>query len=685
MTAQLSYSQRSAPTGCSNMKSAREPRWVKLLMPAVALALLGALLMGLPNLALPARAQVEPAGVEELGSVQGQVTDESGAPLAGIQVGFLVKTGSASWSEPVLTAATDAAGQYTARLRAGVYILRFSDPQGVYAQQYYRGAQTLAGAADIVLMGNSVQGANARLRKGGSIAGRVRAPLQNGNQVGAYTLEGGSWQLAAQTGEVDAQGNYQFQGLPEGVYRVCLLQMLDYDNPIRPCYDRISSGLSRATDVTGTSGSAVTGVDIVDVGFRDLAAISGTVTDEQGTPLAGVWAIASARTWMWGWNTAALTQTDAAGVYQLHLPMPASYRIRFENPEGLYIGEEYMDPGDPDLPAVLTLQPYERRDGIDAQLALGGRITGTVSFVGQLPAAGFQVMAFDAAPSPNIFGPGLYDPLTRQYQLGGLPPGAYRVCGLPFGAVGGCYSGNVQYKDAAYVTVTAGSTVPSIDLVLGWTTALTSVLTGAVRGPDGQPLAGIRVDLFFFTPFPFEPQYALLAASTETAADGSYRFEGLADGEYYVRFTDPTGVYAATYYEGSYTPGYAQPILLENGRTTEPIDGRLQPGVAIGGWVQGPDGQGIADAQISAYCRSTSCHAIWDLPTIAYTDYAGRYSLRGLAPGEYNICAQPTVKPLYTVRCYYPLMFAPGEERTNIDIRLGPATLQWLYLPAIGR
>ena len=676
------------------MQSPNLRRVANRMWPACALALsLLCALLGLYGLAAPVRAQADPAAAERLGSVQGRVTDEAGAPLAGMKVGFLLKTGPASWSEPVLTVTTELDGQYTATLRAGVYILRYWDPQGLHAQQYYSHAQTLAGATDIVLMGNDVQGVDARLGRGGSIAGKVSSPLWQGNQVGAYMQVSGEWQLAAQTA-VDAAGHYQFGGLPAGVYHLCLQPPAASAGRVRPCYDRIASGVSLATDVVLRGGSAITGIDIAAQGFRDVAIVSGQVTDEAGTPLAGVWAVADS-TGNLDWNQTALTRTNAAGFYQLPLPAPDSYRIRFENPDGVYQGEHYMDRDNPGEPGILTLAPYERRDEIDAQLALGGLITGNVSFTGLLPTAAVGAVALDTStPWPSFYGPGVYDPLARQYQLGGLPPGHYRVCGTLTGWISGCYPGGVDYASAADVTVTAGSTLQNIDLVIGSTLPTTSVLSGTVSGPAGEPLAGIRVDLInLFHDAQTTPQFA----STLTAADGSYRFEGIMNSfSYRVRFTDPVGVYATMYYSQARVLYYAQFIKVEEGRTAQPIDSQLELGGAIGGQVQALGGQGVAGAKVTAVtCPNWECSDPLALPATTYTDADGRYSIRGLAAGSYSVCAQATARPLYPQRCYgappggsFDFIFVPvnvvaGRENTAIDIYLVAAPLHSLYLPFV--
>ena len=68
------------------------------------------------------------------------------------------------------------------------------------------------------------------------------------------------------------------------------------------------------------------------------------------------------------------------------------------------------------------------RTGIDAQLALGGRITGTVSILGQLipPYASVQAISSSDRYAPAIAASSVQTP-TGEYLLGGLPPGSYKV------------------------------------------------------------------------------------------------------------------------------------------------------------------------------------------------------------------------------------------------------------------
>lgn len=86
-------------------------------------------------------------------------------------------------------------------------------------------------------------------------------------------------------------------------------------------------------------------------------------------------------------------------------------------------------------------------------------------------------------------------------------------------------------------------------------------ITGTVTDVSGAPLGGIDVDAFDALGGVYGGAYG----GTVTFADGSYTIAGLPNGQYRVRFTDPSGAHLAEYFDG---PGYAG-----SGIVTVTIDG----------------------------------------------------------------------------------------------------------------
>lgn len=668
----------------------------RIVPPLVALALaaaLTALLLG--GLAAPpaARAQVDPTAADGLGSIAGTVVDENGTPLAGMQVDFYIYDNAQSaldgWSS-VRTVSTGTNGRYSAVLTPGIYRVRFSDPADVYGLQFYNDAATIKSSQDVVIAGNAVDGVNARLGAGGTITGALR-PGNLGylaaGDVAAYTFAAGEWQ-EVRRGTAEQLGTYQIEGLPPGTYRVCMRSNLYLAYNIAPCYDHISGGVDYAADVVVGAGEVISGIDLVGKDFVDYATISGTVTSENHTPLPGIRVTA----WTNGFYST-ITTTDASGTYRLAVVARGEFQVQFSNPDGWYQGQ-WFDGSTVTNATNLELEPFQVRSNVDAILAVGGKITGTWSDHG----AYASVAAFDVS-TQHIVQQTEYR-MTPEYQLGGLPPGVYRVCEqrlVPYlFDVLACYPGDVPLQDAANITVTAGSTVANIDRLDRMEPPGGVALAGTVVGPDLKPLPGMYVDLLNWRSYGGEVPPLLNAgiASTATGADGAYRFEGLDDGKYTVRAYDPAGVYATTYY--THTPWSYMSAMIEVKNGAAPILAPLQmpAGGAISGVVQRANGRRVTDAAIMVTrldWDEVPISAAWDV------DAAGRYHASGLWPGSYRVCANTPSPPLYEFSCshatqaYYwfnstqPVTVTAGLDTAGVVITLGPIPDVSVFLPQIKR
>lgn len=103
--------------------------------------------------------------------------------------------------------------------------------------------------------------------------------------VAIFTLAGGQWRVVNVV-NLDPGHHYQITNLPPGTYRACLA-LHGYTGEDGPCYDHVRRGVQWATDISVTAGK-VTTADLPIRDFVDGAAISGTITDERGAPLADV-------------------------------------------------------------------------------------------------------------------------------------------------------------------------------------------------------------------------------------------------------------------------------------------------------------------------------------------------------------------------------------------------------------
>jgi hypothetical protein len=226
-------------------------------------------------------------------------------------------------------------------------------------------------------------------------------------------------------------------------------------------------------------------------------------------------------------------------------------------------------------------------------------------------------------------------PLTPSeftYTLGGLATGTYRL------VVRAAYR-SADYEEyyldatnilsATDIAVTAGSTTPNINLVMG-DQPYTGSVSGQVRGAEG-PLGGIRVDLYQDSGG-WNGWWRLVYATT--AADGRYTIGGLRDGNYRIRFVDPNGVLASLYYDGKPDFASANTIAIAGQNQVGGIDGVLAGAGAIAGRVSLSGGGYAGGLEVIAY-RSTG--GGWEALGRTATDATGNYRIGGLPPGNYRV------------------------------------------------
>ena len=205
---------------------------------------------------------------------------------------------------------------------------------------------------------------------------------------------------------------------------------------------------------------------------------------------------------------------------------------------------------------------------------------------------------------------------------------------------------------------------------------LAAVVTGRVTDEDEEPMAGIRIMALRHPTedeqeeeesYGSRKQEQLLPAGTAFTDDrGQYRIFGVKPGEYYLQATEslqpfgdfPGGQdyyvrealgaeYAPVYYPGVLQRGQAETIALRPGDEAQ-VDFSLHhiKTVEISGRVLAPDGKPanamieLQDAGVEDYFEGRNTN----------TDAAGKFELKGVPPGNYNLIAYQQS----TDNTYYP-------------------------------
>jgi Carboxypeptidase regulatory-like domain/Neocarzinostatin family len=295
------------------------------------------------------------------------------------------------------------------------------------------------------------------------ISGTVTDPqgaVVPGADVWAYTPSDG-WVGSLQT-VTDAQGAYEFALVEPGVqYRILVRS---------PAGSQLASEwFDDQPDRQLATVIALSAAQFIEANaqLEQAGAISGSATDTNGSPVAGVqvWAFGAGDTWVGTY----VTSTASDGSYLIGNVRPADYRVLFLPPPASGLAREWFDDAASRSVATdVTVSAGQTLAGIDAQLEQAGAISGSVTDTNGGAVAGVQVWAFGAGDTWV----GTYVTSTASdgsYLIGNVHPADYRVLFLPPAASG---LAREWFDDAASrsvatdVTVSAGQTVAGIDAQL---------------------------------------------------------------------------------------------------------------------------------------------------------------------------------------------------------------------------
>ena len=470
----------------------------------------------------------------------------------------------------------------------------------------------------------------------GSVSSAVTGGALAGAYVDVYSLSSGGYVGFADT---DHNGNYTVTELAPGSYTV----EFGAGGYIEQYYNGQAT-LAAGDPVSVTAGQNTTGVDAT---MQVSGAISGHVTDAgTGGPAGGVQVVA--------YNSSnqvvAQTTADAGGAYTLTGLVTGSYDVEFE-PVGSqpYLPQYYSGAATPSSATSVSVTDGKTTSGIDAAMATGSGIDGTVSSGGQ-PAAGVNVTVFNSSGSTAGYGS---TDATGAYTVTGLTPGTYTVEFLPptasgVNAVPQYYNGKTTAASADPVTVAGGhfATV-STDLPTG------GQITGAVT--DASTHAALPgVEVYVYSSSGGYSGYGY------TDAKGNYTISSLATGTYQVSFYP---------YDNSHLGSGQSGVSVTAGSATSGINAALATGGTIAGTitdaVSGHVVGGVEVEAISSGGGSSGYH-------VSASD--GTYRIGGLSAGSYKVEFVPytSSNSAYTTQYYNGVTSLASA--TSVSVSLGQTT-----------
>ena len=503
----------------------------------------------------------------------------------------------------------------------------------------------------------------------GSISGKVTNssgdPVQY-SCVKAY--DSGGSQVAIDSS--DFFGDYKIEGLVSGDYRV---EFMPCDNItlLGEFYDNQQT-LAAATTVPVTNGSNTPGVD------AQLAlggSISGKVTNSSGDPVG----LSCVKAYDSGGNLAASDNSDNNGDYSIVGLASGDYRIEFRSC-GRDVSPEFYDDQETLATAtVVAVTAGSDTSGVNAQLAPGGSISGTVTDSNGAPLEKICVNGY--GPAGDRLSSDRSD-VDGNYTLAGFATGDYRVefgqCASKYNVIDEFYSDKDTLAEATPVPVTAGSITPDIDVQMAKGGSISGTLVGGGSGGSGNAYCFSKVQAY-------DSNGDTAGSSVYPDSSGAYTINRLKTGDYRVQFvrycadvsTEPViGLPPVMeYYRNKGTLEEATPVSVTAGLERPDIDAVLGgPDGTISGTVTNDSGSPLNDICVTVYGAGGGSAGS------AQTDASGNYKVFGLAAGDFRVrfagCgdSRNLLPEFYddkaTLAEATPVPVAADSDTTGIDARL---------------
>jgi protocatechuate 3,4-dioxygenase beta subunit len=397
----------------------------------------------------------------------------------------------------------------------------------------------------------------------------------SGVTLALWKLEGNAYVATGKTTVTNAIGDYKFDGILPGTYRVVETQPSGYLSVgSRPgTVDGKTVGISTAPDVISEI-ALLGGQDTVRNDFAEVtpSSISGRVyADPEGdcifgendTPLAGV----EIQLLNEGGVVVQTTHTNANGLYKFAGLLPAKYAVREIQPDGYYQGGQRIGSAggviaEPDLTSDIPITAGTSAVDYDFCELFPAQICGTVfadpEGDGQLGANDSRLggVTIELLDEQGTVVATTTTDANGEYCFTALPPATYTVREVQpagyyqGGQRAGSHGGDASAADLIrHVTLGSGAQAERYDF---WE-LIPGSISGQVHadpegdciiGPNDIPLAGVAIQLLDAS--------GNVLQTTFTDAAGEYRFTNLAPGTYGVRQIQPAG-----YFQGDEHPGSA--------------------------------------------------------------------------------------------------------------------------------
>jgi hypothetical protein len=363
---------------------------------------------------------------------------------------------------------------------------------------------------------------------------------------------------------------------------------------------------------------------IVDVSLTLGGTLAGTLTRADGSQDYASVGIDSTS----GGGTAAYLSTWD-GTWSALVP-PGDYVVWFQ--DGAARQYAY---GSDTLEGAATLHVEAGQTTVVDDTMLGaGKVSGTItSDVDGAPIAGacVEVKPYPIDPGSWGGGYGCTDE-SGNYSIALSAAGTYTTLVTdPEGRFGAEYNGNTLVAaDAVPFTVSHGATT-TVDASLAKASSITGL---AVDGKTGEPIAGACPTAFVG----HDGDYAAGQVAACSGSDGRWTLRGLGKGDYALHLNTGSGTsyMAGTWAFKADSQATADLISVGPGDDKAIRDVKLAPGGMLSGRITDQFGNPVEGAWVAADGKYPGRAGPGEGEYVARTDADGRYTIVGLAAGDYK-------------------------------------------------
>ncbi|PRY68882.1 carboxypeptidase family protein [Glaciihabitans tibetensis] len=366
-----------------------------------------------------------------------------------------------------------------------------------------------------------------------------------------------------------------------------------------------------------------------------VGAVTGTVTGTGGAPVQGIYVTLIKRV---GYLLMAPARTDAAGNFSLDISKVESgdYTLGFRDNNTGYISEYWDNAVDQSRATYFSLGGASPIAPKNASLTQGARIGGTVTGEGgAATAGGVSAELYDLATRNQV---GYTYSSNGSYEFAGLAAGAYKIVYRPTHPDDTARYGSEYWNDAGNwdeadpVTVGAGEVKSGLDVELNSGAHLSGTVTDE---RTGAPLSGVKVQITG------TDGKVVSGISSVSDNNGYYSLQhALAHDTYTLLFASseagPSAGYVAEFWENKRFESTATPIVVDDSSAVVK-DAALVLGGSISGTITTASGTAAAGSLLATAYAYDSTTSTWQPQAFDQTGSDGRYTLPGLATGNYRV------------------------------------------------